>query len=79
MFEVHKLNMTGMRKAQELALLFDQFLRNVEKLCQVERGELWVIPPESGREIACVLTKLQEASFFAKRAMAMLPENQERE
>lgn len=32
---------------------------------------------DGGREMAVVRTKLQEAAFFAKRAIAMRPENQE--
>ncbi len=64
-FQVHKLNETGMTKAIELGEAFSELLTKLET----------IIP--AGRERALVVTKLQEASFFAKRAIAVLPENQE--
>lgn len=63
-FQVHVLNETGMAKAETLAALFSEFLTTIEAL----------VPP--GRELALVTTKLEEASFFAKRGMAMDPANQ---
>lgn len=65
-FEVHRLNEVGLLKAGELAAGFSQLLDLVDSL----------VP--AGRERALVVTKLQEASFFAKRAIALLPENQTR-
>lgn len=65
-FTVHRLNDNGMDRAEELALQFSGFLSEVERLCGAD-----------GREMAIVRTKLQEACFFAKRAIAVLPENQE--
>ncbi len=63
-FQVHMLNEQGKDKATELASLFSEFLYNLER----------IVPPSRGRSL--VVTKLQEASFFAKREIAMLPENQ---
>jgi hypothetical protein len=64
-FQVHMLNDVGKEKAREIAQAFDQLLNEVEALCS-----------PSGREIAIVRTKLEEACFFAKKAMASRPQNQ---
>lgn len=63
LFQVHTLNEEGMKKAKHLQDLFEQFF------AQITEGL-----PDS-REKSIVATKLQEASFYAKRAMAMQPEN----
>lgn len=65
-FKVHRLNETGMAKAIHLADGFSDFLSEVEGICGAD-----------GREMAIVRTKLQEACFFAKRALAEKPENQD--
>jgi len=65
LFKVHKLNAVGLQKAGELADAFSQLLSKLEEIC-----------PE-GREFSLVKTKLEEASFFAKKSMAMNPEHQE--
>lgn len=57
-FAVHILNEEGKRKAQEIAHSFDDLLTRLEAIC-----------PE-GRHLALVRTKLEEACFFAKKAMA---------
>lgn len=59
-FKVHRLTEAGLAKAEDLAHAFSGFLDEVEVLCGTE-----------GREMAIVRTKLQEASFFAKRALAV--------
>lgn len=65
-FKVHILNDRGIEKATHLAESFSQFLTFMEEnLCGGE-----------GREMAIVRTKLQEASFYAKRALAQRPEYQ---
>lgn len=63
-FQVHMLNESGIAKATELGEAFSALLEKVETL----------VP--AGRERALVVTKLQEASFFAKRGIAVLAENQ---
>lgn len=68
MFEVHKLNELGMRKAVALENEFNRFLVLLEDISGTE-----------GREMSIVRTKLEEASFFAKRAMVLAPENQLKE
>jgi len=64
LFQVHMLNEVGLAKASGLANAFDQLWQYIEDNV-----------PE-GRERSLVATKLQEASFFAKRGIAMLKENQ---
>lgn len=65
-FQVHKLNEAGLAKATQLAEDFSELLAKIEEKC----------PPS--RERSLVVTKLQEASFWAKRSIAVLPDNQER-
>lgn len=57
-FKVHMLNEEGRDKAAKIAEAFDKLLTEVGELC----------PP--GRELSIVVTKLEEACFFAKKAMA---------
>lgn len=64
-FAVHLLNELGIRRARDVAKLFSVFLNNLEAVC----GPV-------GRNMALVRTKLEEASFFAKRALAEDFENQ---
>lgn len=63
-FEVHMLNDDGIQKANLIAHHFNGLLNDLKVLC-----------PE-GRHMALVRTKLEEASFFAKKAMACSIENQ---
>jgi len=65
-FEVHMLNEKGKAGARLLADLFTETLNKIEE-----------IVGKDGREIAIVRTKFEEASFFAKKALAVLPHNQE--
>lgn len=65
-FKVHMLNDEGKVKANEIAIVLTTALDELERLCG-----------SNGREIAIVRTKMEEASFFAKKAMAKLPENQQ--
>lgn len=57
-FAVHKLTEAGQMKAAAIAEAFDTALGRLNELCP------------SGREMAIVTTKLEEAAFFAKKAMA---------
>ncbi len=63
-FAVHLLNDAGIEKAKIIGDAFSTLLDQVEML----------VPP--GRERSLVATKLQEACYFAKRGIAVLPENQ---
>ena len=65
MFETHMLNTNGKIQAKAIADAFVAIQNGLEGIC----GE--------GREMAIVRTKLEEACFFAKKAMAMKPENQD--
>lgn len=62
-FTVHMLNDIGKERAQFIARRFDELLSDLEKIC----------PP--GRELALVNTKLEEACFYAKKAMCSDPSN----
>jgi RAB protein geranylgeranyltransferase component A len=64
LFAVHKLNEAGSAKAQAIADLFNVLLSDLSEMCP------------DGRELAIVKTKLEEAAFFAKKAMAKDPANQ---
>lgn len=63
-FQVHLLNADGLQKANAVSEEFDRLLEKLKILC-----------PE-GREFSIVKTKLEEASFFAKKSVAKSPENQ---
>jgi hypothetical protein len=64
-FEVHMLNDQGKSYAREMAGKFDELLDWCKKI------------GEPGRELSLTATKLEEACFFAKKAMAIKKENQE--
>lgn len=63
-FRVHRLTEAGLKKADDIAAVFDEALTKLKALC-----------PE-GHHFALVKTKLEEASFFAKKSMAVDPANQ---
>jgi hypothetical protein len=65
LFQVHKLNNAGLDKAYEIAAAFDALVNRLAPICP------------AGRELAIVRTKLEEAAFFAKKAMANVQENQQ--
>lgn len=65
LFQVHRLNDNGLKRAEVLAGAFDRLLTELRGVC-----------PENTREFSLVKTKLEEASFFAKKSIANLPENQ---
>lgn len=58
LFQVHKLNPGGQAKAAFVADAFDDVLSKLNTH----------VP--AGRELAIVRTKLEEACFFAKKAIA---------
>lgn len=62
-FQVHMLNEIGKEKANAIAEAFDSLVAALTPLCP------------ASREFSLVLTKLEEASFFAKKAMANQSEN----
>ncbi len=64
-FKVHMLNESGKKKAAAIAEGFSILLDGLEA-----QGL-------TGRDLALVKTKLEEACFVAKRGMASLIENQE--
>jgi hypothetical protein len=70
-FEVHMLNEKGKKKATQIAEKFDELLGAVHAICN--------IPPGGSRYLFIVATKLEEAFFFAKKAVANDRENREGE
>lgn len=64
-FATHMLNPMGKEKAKEIQAIFDHALNRLELVCT------------QGREFAITKTKLEEACFFAKKAMAINLNNQE--
>lgn len=66
-FKFHKLNKDGQEVAIKMAQCFDELLTDLEEVCQ------------SGRELSIAKTKLEEACFFAKKAMAINPHYQEKD
>jgi hypothetical protein len=65
-FKVIRLNDQGAQRTEAIAGAFSAVLTAIET----------VVPP--GRERALVVTKLQEAAFFAKRGVALDPSNHDR-
>lgn len=64
-FQVHRLNETGLARADSIAEIFACMLAKLDEIG---------LPP--GRARSLVVTKLQESCFWAKRSIAELPENQ---
>lgn len=63
-FTVHILNDHGIDLSNQIATIFDQTLDALSTRCA------------AGREWSIVKTKMEEACFFAKKAMAGDPSNQ---
>lgn len=63
-FAVYNLTEKGLTAAAVIGVTFDDFLNDLEVLCGTD-----------GRHMALVRTKLEEACFFAKKAMAERPGN----
>lgn len=74
-FEVKVLNPTGVQKAKDIAEAFDTLLNKVVELT-TPPGLQAGVKALNTRELAIVRTKLEEASFFAKKAMSLVPEYQ---
>jgi hypothetical protein len=77
-FQVHMLNDTGIVLATELGGIFSEALDKFDALIAANppNPENKAAAGEVARCRAIVITKLQEASFFAKRAIAVNPANQ---
>ena len=65
LFAFHKLNEDGIKAANTIAEGFNKLLGLLNIICS------------EGREFAICKTHLEEACFYAKKAMAKLPANQE--
>jgi hypothetical protein len=78
-FEVHILNPAAIEKAKELASVFDKALNDVLAIIERPGTSGSITLPRAamnGRFVALVKTHMELASFYAKKAMAVLPENQ---
>jgi len=64
-FEVHLLNEEGIQVAEFVSKAFSNLLDTLEQYVGKE-----------GREMAIACSKLEEASFYAKRANALNPHRQ---
>lgn len=64
-FKMHLLNAQGKLRARQIGARFESLLESLEAECP------------AGREMSLVKTKLEEACMFAKKSIAILPENQE--
>lgn len=73
-FKVHMLNENGKNKAVAIAEAFDTLLT---RLREIEPTLIDGHSGPGGREMAIAATKLEEASFFAKKAMASQAHNME--
>lgn len=71
-FAVHRLNDAGMAKAVSIAEHFSELLIGLEGICALDVNDRG----DGAREMAIVRTKLEEAAFFAKKAMAVQKGNQ---
>lgn len=70
LFEVHKLNEIGLTKANNIAKSFDDLLAAIHSYC-LPTGAT------DSRYFALVKTHLEQACFYAKKAMASQAENQQ--
>lgn len=70
-FASHLLNDVGVSKAKRIAILFDVLLGDLKTGLIAEVGD-----GRDSREFMVALDKLEEAAFFAKKAMATQKENQ---
>ncbi len=66
LFTFHKLNQIGINNALAIKQAFEELEQKLTIICP------------AGRERSIVMTKLEEACFFAKKAMANDGENQEK-
>lgn len=66
-FKFHRLNPEGIKKSENIAALFEALQSSLESICG-----------GPSRELSIAKTKLEEACFFSKKAMAVQPDNQEK-
>jgi len=77
LFGYHRLNVAGTEKAKQIAEQFDTLLHSVSALLPAPGAGGGSQTP-GAREFAICKTKLEEACFYAKKALALDPENQDR-
>ena len=68
-FQTHKLNPTGIQKADEISQWFDELLDNIKNY--VPEG------PNTGRFLALTKTQLELACQYARKGVSIQPGNQE--
>lgn len=67
-FQVHRLNATGLARADEIAAAFDEIL---------ERCKEWLSDSRDGRELELVRVNLEQACQYTKKGMAKQHVNQQ--
>ncbi len=79
-FTSHVLNERGKRKARSIAEAFDTLLHELLGTTSDEftTSAREVLCNEKTREFSLVKTQLEIASFYAMKAMALDPDNQEK-
>ena len=68
LFEAHKLNDAGMEKAQRIAAEFERLLESLRTIYDFN---------SYSRTHMAMVGHLETACFYAKKSMAVLPDNQE--
>ena len=67
------VNGVGSEKIEKIRPLFENLLSEITKLCDTDCTRM-----PNARELAIVGNKLQQAAFYAVRAVALAPENQQK-
>jgi hypothetical protein len=73
LFQVHKLNEAGIKKAVAIAEGFDELLTKLNAICLPKPTANLSF---SNAQMEIVRARLEEACFFAKKSMANQSENQ---
>lgn len=64
-FETQQVNPSGLSKIRDVRIALNQALNEILHIC-----------PEPSRELSIARTKLEEAGFFAVKAVCLDPKNQ---
>jgi hypothetical protein len=76
LFRAYRLNEDGIRKVNQIAMVFDELYKAMAQIIGIEPPNLYGINPNLV-EVAQLRLRLQEAKMWATRAASVLPENQE--
>ncbi len=73
LFAAHRLTDSGLARCRQIADEFTELELTLMKLISPDNYR------STGREISLMKTKLEEAAFYCKKALAIQPQNQEPE